>query len=187
MSDLIELRKKALENLAKLKKANSNLNVSPSPTPSISPPKKIIAINKPPVEIEGLSTKQTILRKIRHLRAEQSDLSNTLYSISPNLNCKELTQNIVSIGREIESLWSQYRGNKALEETKVIVEKSPELLKVEYELKKLREERSKLNAKLRQKGSARDLIAKWDDRLGTVQLIIEDLEVKQKLLKGEQE
>jgi hypothetical protein len=183
--DLEALRKKAQLALSKLKTANLNSDL-PSPTPSITP-KKIIAINKAPVEIEGLSTKQTILRKIRHLRAEQSDLSNTLHAVPPNLNCKELTQKIVSIGREIEGLWSQYRGNKALEETKVIVEKSPELLKVEYEIKKFREERSKLNAKLRQKGSARDMIAKWDDRLGTVQLIIEDLEVKQKVLKGEKE
>lgn len=150
---------KAEATLKKLKgKANAEeVAARPVMIATPEPPKSIMVVD--PVGTDIVETvfrrKGELMSEIKRLTAEQNELSNRLHEVDQSVQCGTLTANIVSLRRQIEKLWTEYRfiernGQLPLmpQEPKQDPEKEVKLLRISMDLRSLRDKRLKLEKKI---------------------------------------
>ncbi|WP_273210477.1 hypothetical protein [Runella zeae] len=182
---------KAEATLKKLKgKANAEeVAARPVVIATPEPPKSIMVVD--PVGTDIVETvfrrKGELMSEIKRLTAEQNELSNRLHEVDQSVQCGTLTANIVSLRRQIEKLWTEYRfiernGQLPLmpQEPKQDPEKEVKLLRISMDLRSLRDKRLKLEKKIEKPHLhtkfAETKVPEWQTELVQVREAIAELE-----------
>lgn len=184
--ELLRLRSQATES------------VEPSADPVLSvartPSKKVRAILAD-VQSDTVKFKQAALsEEANRIRRNQADLSNLLHKVPPGQPCPELTERILDLHHQAESIWdekvflerNEHDGpDKATEDVQVqprtlgdIKEKAT----LTVEIQKLREKRAKLQRKLADPKATASRKAVWEIQLAQTQASIGELTTRRSLV-----
>lgn len=164
-------------------------NYTPLPVPTAHPVS--------PDFIETIfQRKADLMTDIKKLTSEQNELSNRLKEVPENVECPTMTREIVKLRKRIELLWTDYRfidRNGQLPEHKKIEEnanddpdKDIQLLRISQDLKRLRDQRLKLQKKLEKPHLHTKFeavkVPEWQTELIQVQEAIAELEYQKELI-----
>lgn len=195
-SELNRLRAMAQEPAAQPQELAQKATAQPATALAVArrTSKKVRAILED-VQADTVKFKQAALsEEAARIRKNQADLSNLLHKVPKNQPCPELTERILDLHHQAESLWDEkifmernehdgpdVPGPDRQVETRTVGD-IREKATLTVEIQKLREKRSKLQRKLGDPKAPQSRKVVWQIQLAQVQALIDELGTRRSLI-----